>query len=337
MSGPCAIAAGALLTCLSVFAGLSDVRAADRIDVPIKQATLFNGVPRYSIPIVIGGKSVDAILDTGSTGLSILTSAIPASSYTPSKVSLSMIFSNGQKFFGHVGQAVIGLGDAPETATVEINAIDTLECDEKADCASSTKRHDEGLVGAKTFRALVGVSLPSPALVVRVSNPLLRFGDSWIVELPRPGERAPGHLIINPTADERNGFDLFPAGQGFNVGGDRDNPLPGCLVDESDGQKLCAPIVFDSGTPAITEITHDLSPRHWPVGTRGAFSLDAPGGKTIVAKFTVAQTPSMTHVFVGPYPVFNQPAPRVIAGVEPYMLFSVLYDFRRGQIGLKAR
>ena len=335
MSGPCAIAAGALLTCLSVFTGLSDVWAADRIDVPIKQ-TVFNGLVRYSIPIVFDGRSVDAMLDTGSTGLNILTSAIPASSYTPSKFSVSTGFVSGQKFSGHVGQAVIGLGNASKTATVEINAIDSLGCGENTPhCAR--QRYDDGLVGGNIFNALVGISLPSPALVTSVSNPLLRFGDSWIIVLPRPGEQAPGHLIINPTADETNGFDRFPAGQGFNVGGDQDNPLPGCLIHEADGQKLCGPIDFDSGKSDMTEISHDLSPGHWPVGTSGAFSFVAPGGKTIVAKFKVAQTPSITHVFVGPFPSFHQPAPRVKAGVEPYMLFSVLYDFRRGQIGLKAR
>lgn len=335
MSGACAIAAGALLTCLSAFAGLSDVRAADRIDVPIKQ-TVFNGLVRYSIPIVIGGKSVDAALDTGSTGLSILTSAIPASSYNSSPANVSLGFGNGQRFVGHFGQAVIRLGNAPETATVDINAIDTIDCD----CAPSTARmrqRDEGLVGGGTFNALVGVSLPSPALEVLVSNPLLSFGDSWVITLPRLGERAPGHLIINPTEDEANGFARFPAGQGFKEGNDGDNPLPGCLLDEADGRKLCGPITFDSGKSAINEITHDLSHGYWPVGTPGAFSFDAPGGKTVVAKFTVARTPFITHVLIGPSLPLNQPAPRVRAGVEPYMLFSVLYDFRNQQIGLKAR
>jgi hypothetical protein len=336
MSTTRTILAGALLTCLSVFAGPSDVRAADRIDVPIKQTTLSNGLVRYSIPVVFGGKSVDAMLDTGSTGLSVLTSAIPASSYAPSKFSFSIGFVSGQKFIGHVDRAVIGLGNAPKTATVEINAIDSLGCSESTPhCAR--QRYDNGLVGGNIFNALVGVSLPSPALVYPLTNPLLRFGDSWIIVLPRPGERAPGHLIINPTADERNGFDLFPAGQGFNVGGDQDNPLPGCLIHEADGRKLCGPIDFDSGKSDITEISHDLSLTHWPVGTSGAFSFDVPGGKTILAKFKVAQAPTITHVFVGPSPSFHQPAPRVKAGVEPFMLFSVLYDFRRGQIGLKAR
>jgi hypothetical protein len=335
MSAMRTISAGALLAGLSVFSSLSEVRAADRIDVPIKQ-TLVDGLVRYSIPIVIGGKSIDAMLDTGSTGLSIMASIIPASSYTPSPAPSSFGFGNGQRLIGHVGQVVIGLGNAPETAQVDVNAIEKFVCDKNAaDCAPSTgltKRRDEGL-GGDIFHALVGVSLPPPALGFPLINPLLRFGDSWIIVLPRPGEQAPGHLIINPTTDETNGFDRFPTDAG-SYGG---NPLPGCLIDEADGRKLCAPIVFDSGKGAITEITHDLSPGHWPVGTRGAFSFDAPDGKTILAKFTVAQTPANTHVFVGPFPNFKQPAPRVMAGVEPYMLFSVLYDFRRGQIGLKAR
>ena len=52
--------------------------AAERVEVPIKQTVLTNGVIRYSVPVKIGNASpIDAALDTGSTGLSVLRAAVP--------------------------------------------------------------------------------------------------------------------------------------------------------------------------------------------------------------------------------------------------------------------
>jgi hypothetical protein len=53
--------------------------AAMRIEVPIRQTLLTNGVIGYSVPVKIGNASpANALLDTGSTGLRVLRARFPS-------------------------------------------------------------------------------------------------------------------------------------------------------------------------------------------------------------------------------------------------------------------
>ena len=322
--------------------------AGERIDVPIKQ-TVRDGVVRYSIPVIIGGKTLDAMIDTGSTGLRVLGDGLPTSSYTPTTPAGEYSFANGEDLIGPLAVATIGLGDETHTASVQLGIVDGIYCipdtpfctlldQQRRTGHTSDEMINAEVIGNGAFGGIAGISLPSPTLSTGVPNPLLSFGKSWILILPLPGQSAPGHLIINPTDDETAGFVRFPAGTGSNTGSGRDNPLPGCLVDESNGEKVCGPVIFDTGTPGVMAITDDSRAKDlWPDGRKGGLRFDAPDGAVVSATFKALDALSLSRVFVGPYVEYKSPPPRVLAGVEPYLLFDVLYDYANRQVGLKAR
>ena len=54
----------------------------ERVEVPIRQTKISDGVIRYSVPVSIdGGGPIDAELDTGSFGLRILERAVTPDQY----------------------------------------------------------------------------------------------------------------------------------------------------------------------------------------------------------------------------------------------------------------
>ncbi len=314
----------------------------DRIEIPIRQTTLSGGEIRYSILIQFEGGVIDAALDTGSTGLRVLASAVSPSSYSATRHRLAYGFASGNTLLGVVANANIAIGDARASTIVPIHLVETIRCNEKvSDCPASKaspQDRDYGLIGNDGFRAVIGTSMPSHRLSVDVPNPLIAIGGAWIVLLPLPGEPTLGKLIVNPSADELSGFTRFRAGLGENIGAGRDNPLPGCLINNGNRRNFCGPVILDTGNPQVTVITDIFSENKiWLPGTDGTLAFDDENGQRIAARFTVSAGSSPTHVRLGRFPKFGQPPPRVLAGILPYLMFSVLYDYENNVIGLKPR
>src|SRR5580704_10608425 len=71
------------------------------------------GVPGMFIPVQVGSGSATAqlILDTGSSGLRILASAIGSDSYHRTGTMLSNTFDNGMVFDGEEATAIVTVGD----------------------------------------------------------------------------------------------------------------------------------------------------------------------------------------------------------------------------------
>jgi hypothetical protein len=184
---------------------------------------------------------------------------------------------------------------------------------------------------------IVGMSLSAPGAARPVPNPIQSVASAWIIELPEPGSKAPGQLILNPSPDDLKGFTRFPAGTGSDVGAGRDNPVPACIKNEGTGRSFCGPLVLDTGKPSITVITHEFKDtRYWTAGSRADLTL-GEGPTALTAKFTVKPSLVPTQVFLGPFPNFEQPAPRILAGDETFLLFDVLFDTANEQVGLRRR
>lgn len=314
---------------------------ADRIEIPIKQTPVNTGDIRYSIPVQVGGEVIVALFDTGSTGLRVLSGVVPPSSYSATQQQAVYDYASGNYLLGVIAHANIRLGSSPSTAAVPFQLVQKIQCTSGAPkcpaSQSSPQDPNYGLVANDGFRAIIGASMPSPHLSIATPNPLIQFGDAWIVSLPLPGDATAGSLIMNPSADERSGFTLFPAGQGANVGAGRDNPIPGCFTNNGNRNTFCGPIIIDTGRSGVTIITVAQDYAHWLPGINGTIAFNEPNGQQIAAQFTVLANFSPTLVQRGPYPELGQPPPRELAGVLPYLKFYVLYDYKNGVIGLKAR
>ena len=167
------------------------------------------------------------------------------------------------------------------------------------------------------------------------------MGDgSWIVLLPQPKSVQPGHLFINPTAEDRYGFTNVqlqpqPGGEGTdNFFGWRDGMLSGCLIKDSDKKKLCGKTLMDTGASGFSIDSADTSGREfWEIGTRATFEIEG-GSQPITFSFVTGPEWS-THVRV--HPMRNPKIGRISAGTQPYFAYAVLYDAKSGSIGFKAR
>ena len=332
--------------------GLGPARADDagaRVDVPIQQTVLPNGDMRYSVPVTIGGgPPVEAALDTGSFGLRVLASALSPSQYEATEESRNYPFSGGARLRGVLAKATIGVGGATTAAPILFQLVNGVDCVERQPrCpASRVSKADYRIAGdgiaGQGFPAIVGVSMRrATGVQYSADNPLGTIGDGrWIVILPLPGSTAPGHLIINPTADDTAGFTsihLDPLSAGGDQGaasGWRDGALPGCLVNEASKERLCGLTMLDSGAQGFFSHSSDVTkPTTWRAGTPARFELKL-GSETMTIPFSVGQGwPARVHVL----PERGSGEARLSAGALPFFSYAVLYDAKAGTMGFKAR
>jgi hypothetical protein len=73
----------------------------ERIEVPVQQLTLPDGMIRYSVPVSTGGNApIEAMLDTGSFGLRVLNRALSSNEYTPTQIQRIYRFGSGVRLHG---------------------------------------------------------------------------------------------------------------------------------------------------------------------------------------------------------------------------------------------
>jgi len=317
-------------------AGAQD--AQPRAVLPIKAVTLSNGAVRYGVPIRIGATSLDAALDTGSTGLRVLPGVLKAGDATPGEAPEIYGYASGSRYEGLAGEAVLGLGAV--AAKAPIHLIASIGCfTHLPRCpASRTSLPHYGIASDglpdEGFKAILGTDMDR----ARIGNPLSAIGvRRWIVELPRPGHPDEGRLILNPKPEETAGYAMLPiVGPYAQIqGGGLHDALPGCLIHAQSKARVCGPVLLDTGTSFLSVINaRNTGP--WADGD--AVSLEVYGADGVVAAstgFALGSRDAATRL------VWRNeiaaPRPSIFAGAAPYFAWSVLYDARRQQIGLKPR
>ena len=234
---------------------------AGRVEVPIRQTVLSDGNIRYSVPVSVGsGAPFDAMLDTGSFGLRVLSAAVSPDQYEATDLQRAYPYGGGARLRGIIARAVVKVGDASTGQPIPIQVVQSVDCtEERPRCAASKMSAEDYRIGGdglagQGFGAILGASLRTAPAEMGANNPLSAMADSWIVLLPPPGDPSPGRLILNPAADDLTGFRMFSLSQQPDHGGEPgwiDTKLPGCLVDDRSKQRLCAPVMLDSGAPGI--------------------------------------------------------------------------------------
>jgi hypothetical protein len=299
---------------------------------------LSNGARRYSIPVKVGGVSIEAGLDTGSTGLRILPGVLGPQDAAASRRAESYAYASGSRYDGVVGEARLAVGGLAGQAPVQL--IEQLGCMPRfPHCpvsrvpAAQYGVQSDGLPN-EGFRAILGANM-APA---RVGNPFLALGARrWIVELPRPGEGQPGRLILNPTDAELAGYVTVPlaAIHARQEGGGIHDSVPGCLVNSRTQARACGAVLLDSGAPGIRVLNSGLA-QVWAEGTPAQIVfLDVAGHALAAERLTIGERAHASHLSFAAEP--QAPGVVIFAGLSPYFAFSVLYDSTRQAIGLKAR
>ena len=324
-----------LLIGLLAFAGAPDA-SGDRVEIPISQARFANGPPRYSIPIAVdGGALIDAMLDTGSTGLNILPGAGISLNHDKSRPSRTF-YRNGVVLTGVTTPLSVSLGGLKVTAAVSLTQTATC-APEKPACPAAAVAPADYRIGSTNpgegFKAIVGVGLRPGA----ADNPLARIsGQTWIIVLPRPGDLGPGKLILNPSAAERGRFTLFQLQRDSRGNGAfwADNTVPACITDGKAGP-LCGPSLLDSGAPTIVHISRTPPQATWDRGAELQLTFGPPGAGALKQDFTVGKGPG-TRVETQPPPA-SIPWEGLNLGMLPFYAWAVLYDAKNGAIGLAPR
>ena len=311
---------------------------APRVALPIHAVTLSNGAVRYGVPIRIGGTSLDAALDTGSTGLRVLPGVLQPGDARPSETPETYGYASGSRYEGLAGEATVSLG--PLTARAPLHLIRSIGCfGETPHCpASRTALPHYGIASDglpdEGFKAILGTDMDR----ARIGNPLAAMGvRRWIVELPRPGHPDEGRLILNPTPAETADYVMLPVVGPYSQlqGGGLHDALPGCLSYGDMRARICGPVLLDTGSSFLA-VANGRPPAPWPDG--GAAALEVYGADGTVAARTelvLGSRAAGTRLVWRSEP--RAPRPAIFAGVAPYFAWSVLYDARRQAIGLKPR
>jgi hypothetical protein len=308
-----------------------------RTEVPIRQSVLSNGALRYSIPIRVGSRDLEAVLDTGSGGLRILPGVLGPADAEATATPEVYGYASGSRYEGVVGRTTLTVGAL--TGPAPIHLIHAIGCfAELPRCPAS--RVPLALYGIASdglpkegFKVILGTDLT----LGPVGNPLAALGvRRWIVALPRPGETAPGRLILNPAPAEIEGFTIVPLAAPYaqQRGGALHDAIPGCLSNDATQARACGAVLLDTGSPSL-RVANAALPA-WADGAPATLMLfDATGAAAMRAALVLGDPGHATRLAFRDDP--HNRGVAIYAGVAPYLAYEVLYDMRRQQIGLKPR
>jgi hypothetical protein len=300
-----------------------------RVELPIRAVILSDGARRYGVTLRIAGRLVETGLDSGSTGLRILPRGLPAAAAEQKGPVARYGYESGTRFTGHAIDVPVAVEGVPDQ-NIRVQRIDIVDCFEtKPDCGGNRARGDafgiqgDGLSG-EGFAAILGVGLKSDS----VPNPLIALGARrWIIELPRPGDTAPGRLILNPTDAEVASY------RRVALIGDDGNRVPGCLALAAPNQSVCGDARLDTGAPGLRVVD---AAAHSGVATGAAAQLViGEGDARTVIDIQIGRRDQASRMEFDRRIDARQP--QLYFGIAPYFFWSVLYDPSARAIGLKPR
>ncbi|MFI9202828.1 DUF3443 family protein [Streptomyces sp. NPDC053048] len=313
--------------------------------------------PRLQATVGIGGRRVNLLVDTGSTGLKVLASAVGSGDATPIGVTGSSSYLSGLKIGGREAQATLHLGDAI-AAGQTILLVDSLGCtDAHPDCEAANGKTPEEFGGVFDGILGIGMAARDHGVVGCCANPMLGLTGrgSFVVHFD---EKNP-QLILNPSAKTASRFKTVslvrtattvprPGGSPVTIPSWDPNPMRACLTVTTVLNTECAPVVFDTGTPTLAlEAPRLAGPAVGTLGPSGTVNTFGRQVTLAVASadwsWTYTMPPENTlkqpmNALVTPLLTYGrQPQPVILAGLPAFTQVDVLYDLGGGRTGLAPR
>ncbi len=317
--------------------------AAERLEIPIYQTVVKghggNGI-RYWVWIKIGdGERLKASLDTGSSGLMVLASGVPAPDELPQSVAVKSSYSAGDVLVGRQTEALLAVGEAQSNDPVGFGLITNASCVRQVpDCAAAKSSFDdyriqsEGYPG-QGFQAILGVALGVTIGDNPLPNPLAALAGQWTIELPGPGWFTPGKIVLNPDEKDLRGYKVFDLeASARRWQGAQRSQISGCATGRDNGARLCGGVSFDSGAGNIVIETAD--PDEFAGMQNGGQLAFEFGDGAPALSWRVNAAPDAVHqsnVSGGEAPA------NFIVGYPFFWKFGVYYDYNGDRIGLKPR
>ena len=181
-----------------------------RSEIPIREVVLSDGERRYGVSIKVGGTTIEAGLDSGSTGLRILPGILAEADAKGGGESDRYSYGAGTQFDGEVGTGTLTIGDLSGQSTMQLIKVVGCRSDSPHCPASRIPLSQFGIQGSglpgEGFRAILGVNMAN----ADVASPFIAIGAKhWIIELPRPNSGQTGKIILDPDDNDVQGFTLM--------------------------------------------------------------------------------------------------------------------------------
>ena len=302
--------------------------------IPIRKVTLPGGGRFFALPVRVGSEELFAGIDSGSSGLRVLTRALRDGDYRSLGQPSSYSYMSGTSLHGVRADANLAFGPVQGHATIQV--IQSLSClPSNPGCAEGhLPMQQVGLMGGgkpgQGAPAIIGihnnanipVTVPFPALGVK----------QWIVDIPN--DLGGGGMVFNPPAGELAGFVHFGYGSDPKAG--PTDAIRGCLQNEKTHRRICGVIEFDTGAPGMSVSSPEALPKSWPPNTPASLLYQDERGRTLLVQSFRTGDPSHSSRLR----FDRSPKDRftvIHANCSPYFCFDVLYQADGGGIGLRPR
>lgn len=287
-----------------------------------------NGETYVTAQVSVGGSApFTALVDTGSTGLRVLTGTISDADWNVTSVSGNYSFTSGVAVHGHVADGVVTIDGASTRAAIPMMDIESVSCT-RPGCPATGK-------DATTFRfagsypAILGIGMePAPT---GVASPLVALAQDGraVIALPAFGG-ASGAITVDPSSSDLARFTtLVTLSQANpNIQGSWSEKVPFCI------NQFCAVGLLDTGTfgaSLAASTAADDTALGVPSGSAvipGGTVIDETIGQTAAWSYTVSTPPKPGLDRFGLGATTNN------LGLAPFHQFDVLYDYERGIVGL---
>jgi Aspartyl protease/Protein of unknown function (DUF3443) len=305
------------------------------VAVPIHATATPSSGFRLSILLTVNGVPVEALLDTGSSGLRVFASAVADAGLPESGAAASQKYNSGETYYGYLATANIGLaGQQMQDAAIQVVTAECEPTDASADACVPNPSFF-------SFPAIVGVGLRES------SSPPVRSPFASLAGLPSftihlngsfgTSSDDAGVLTLGISQQEYESFFQFQLPVELTSAPDyfRDYAVQSCVMDETTGTPWCEWTLFDTGDPNPYVETLDAGPDTLPDGTPMTVAIFALDGGCAFSSYGYSATVSNENEFE---------VRRLTGGVvynnlsmHAFYQYDVLYDQALGRIGLRLR
>ena len=276
-----------------------------------------HGDPRLGIDVTVGPRTVRVLLDTGSPGLRILASALPAGAAQRTGQRAAGGYASGLVLRGEEATARFSVGDPSVGEQTSIELVDGYGCaDDRPNCSAANGGTPE--MFGRLYPGILGASTVDPPRGRCCANPLgalVAYGRRWIVH----AEFSAPTLTLGPDPATLAPFTMIDVARGT---------LPrGCIrLSGSAPSEVCGDVLFDTGTPQFLVTTTGAAAQGpFPPGTTATLALG-----TWSHAFEIGPTTAM-HLAMR-----RGAANRIIVGLAQMQAVDVYYDLFANRMGLRS-
>lgn len=284
----------------------------------------------HAVEASIDGRRVLVAIDSGSSGLRILRRPLTRATAAAAAQS-EFTFAVGTRLVGDIGRVHLNLGAlSGDLSALNVHAIGCTR--QVPFCPAERISPDAfGLLGygqpGKGYEALLGINMASDL----GPSPLIAIGaHAWIISLTSEPGRT-GQLIINPGANEREGFEVMGLRPEFaNVAGDLHDAVDGCLKNDASGAIVCGLVLFDTGSLGVSLQGALPAGVQWPAS---AWRLML-GNKSTPESWTSSSANLSIPVGLGRVTGRAGPIIIVVGSISGHD-YELLYDPEHGVVGFR--